>query len=196
MGLRLNRYGPVLTMLVVGRFPGIGVPARRNVLIAQMNSVTAKRAISTPNGLTKPGFATSGIGCWFWEVPSAISSDNAKPTLTTWPEWFAKAFASGCRFLMWVRAGALPSGNPVRLQCDHGIGRIRGMAVIEARGRLAPGKQAPASKAFVALAFVSVVVLPSAWASDRPAVRFTPPDHNFQTHDISLVCRLGPCRWQ
>jgi hypothetical protein len=25
-----------------------------------------------------------------------------------WPEWFAKAFASGCRFLMWVRAGALP----------------------------------------------------------------------------------------
>src|SRR5580765_2617286 len=88
---------------------------------------------------------------------------------------------------MWMRAGALPSGNPVRLQCDHGIGRIRGMAVIEAQGRLASGKQAPACRAFVALAFASVAVLPSAWASDAPAVRFTPPDHNFLTHDIGTT---------
>jgi len=60
MGLRLKRYGPTLTMAVVGRFPGTGVPAEWNVLIDQMKSMTAKAAIRAPNGIAKLG--TNGIG--------------------------------------------------------------------------------------------------------------------------------------
>ena len=60
MGLRLKRYGPTLTMAVVSRFPGTGVPAEWNVLIDQMKSMTARAAISAPNGIVKLG--TNGIG--------------------------------------------------------------------------------------------------------------------------------------
>ena len=38
MGLRPAVDGPKLTMAVVGRFPGTGVPAEWNVLIDQMKS--------------------------------------------------------------------------------------------------------------------------------------------------------------
>jgi hypothetical protein len=53
--LRLKRYGPTLTMAVVGRFPGTGVPAEWNVLIDQMKSAEAKTAISATNGIAKLG---------------------------------------------------------------------------------------------------------------------------------------------
>ena len=60
MGLRLKRYGPTLTMAVVGRFPGTGVPAARNVLSDQTKSAAAKTTIRTPNGLADLG--RKGIG--------------------------------------------------------------------------------------------------------------------------------------
>jgi hypothetical protein len=47
-------------MVVVGRFPGTGVPAAWNILIDQMKSAAAKTAISAPNGIAK--LETSGIG--------------------------------------------------------------------------------------------------------------------------------------
>src|SRR5262249_486569 len=46
-------------------------------------------------------------------------------------------------------------------------------------------------KAFIALAIVSVAVLPSAWASDAPAVRFTPNAHDFGTHDIGTTAKVS-----
>ena len=65
------------------------------------------------------------------------------------------------------------------------------MAVIEARDRLAPRKQALPSKAFIALACISVAVLPSGWTSDAPAVRFTPNAHDFGTHDIGTTAKVS-----
>lgn len=55
MGLRLKRYGPKLTMAVVGRFPGTGVRAERNVLIDQMKSVRAKTTSTAPSGVPNGG---------------------------------------------------------------------------------------------------------------------------------------------
>jgi hypothetical protein len=49
-----------LTIVVVGRFPGTGVPAEWNLLIDHMKSVAAKTATSAPNGFAELG--TNGIG--------------------------------------------------------------------------------------------------------------------------------------
>ena len=50
MGLRLKRYGPLPTIVVVGRLPGTGVAALRNVRVAEMNRAAATNTVTPPSG--------------------------------------------------------------------------------------------------------------------------------------------------
>src|SRR5918993_5600380 len=55
MGFRLKRYGPVRTMVVAGRLPGMGVPAARKVRTAERKGATATSVRKTPTGAPREG---------------------------------------------------------------------------------------------------------------------------------------------
>ena len=50
MGLRLNRYGPVRTMFIVGWFPRTGVPAARSARTENKNKRMEAKTIVLPIG--------------------------------------------------------------------------------------------------------------------------------------------------
>ena len=55
MGFRLKRYGPVRTIVAVGRLPGTGVPAARKVRTAERKSATATRMRTMPTDVPRKG---------------------------------------------------------------------------------------------------------------------------------------------
>src|SRR4029453_5869790 len=82
MGLRVKRYGPLSTMVVVGRLVGMFVPALVMVSMAQMASARARTNTTAPN---KPAGQSSGRN------GKGSSQSRANPATT------ASAQASGGR---------------------------------------------------------------------------------------------------
>src|SRR5215468_1814728 len=62
MGLRIKRYGPLSTMVVVGRLVGTCEPARLMVAIAQANSASARANIIAPSQPAGTAAGTNGKG--------------------------------------------------------------------------------------------------------------------------------------
>jgi hypothetical protein len=71
MGLRLKRNGPVRTMLVVGWFPGTGVPAARSACTESKNKTMAAKTIVLPIG-TAAGSANGSGQSQVSNAPAAM----------------------------------------------------------------------------------------------------------------------------
>src|SRR5262252_4813652 len=87
MGLRVTRYGPLCTMVVVGRLPGTFEPARVMVTMAQPNNASARTNTITPSQAAGRPAGRNRKG---------TSQSSASPMTT------ASAHASGGRTIAWA----------------------------------------------------------------------------------------------
>src|SRR5437868_2299370 len=87
MGLRVKRYGPTSTMVVVGRLVGTLVPAR--VMVSRAHTPSASESANTP-APSKPAGQSSGTN-------ARGSSQSSTNPVTT-----ASAQASGGRTRTWA----------------------------------------------------------------------------------------------
>src|SRR5262245_19539146 len=98
MGLRVNRKGPVSTMVVVGSLEGTFVPARVMVAIAQANSASASANTIPPSQAAGTAAIMNGKG---------MSQLSASPAMT------ASTHAIGGRTLTFaVSAVSATTGAP------------------------------------------------------------------------------------
>src|SRR5215467_9848977 len=73
MGLRVNRYGPVRTIVVLRSLPRTEVPAARNSLRESTKSSTAQRVTKAPSNVRVEG--TKGTGqIRFSPIPDRIAA--------------------------------------------------------------------------------------------------------------------------
>src|SRR5215469_7608888 len=75
MGLRVNRYGPVRTIVVVRSVPRTEVPAARNSLRESTKRSTAQRVTKGPSSPSVDGTKGSGQE-WFSAIPNRIADTN------------------------------------------------------------------------------------------------------------------------
>src|SRR5215831_15572746 len=92
MGLRVKRYGPLSTMVVVGRLVGTFEPTLVIVTIAQANSASARTNTIPPS---QPAGKSAGRN------GKRASQLSASPAMT------ASAHASGGRITTWAVSAVL-----------------------------------------------------------------------------------------
>src|SRR5215467_2359447 len=97
MGLRVKRYGPLSTMVVVGRLVGTFEPALVIVTIAQANSTSAMTNTIEPSQPAGRSAGRNGKG---------TSQLSASPAMTTSPH------ASGGRITTWAVSAVSSMGEP------------------------------------------------------------------------------------